>query len=61
MAEIAGEEAAQSAHAARLHGADLLTASCEELVVGLKLRLGPALKLYGAAHQLRELCVTTAT
>ncbi|XP_060810942.1 uncharacterized protein LOC106139127 isoform X1 [Amyelois transitella] len=54
VGRIAGAAAGRGARAARLAGAELLMASCEELVTGLRLRLGPAVKIYSAVRQLRE-------
>lgn len=45
VSRIAGEAAGAAAAAARLSGAELLMASCEELVHCLHLRLGPAVKV----------------
>lgn len=54
MARIAGAGAGAAAEGARLSGVELLMASCEELVDCVKLRLGPAIKVYSAVRQLRE-------
>ncbi|CAG5011168.1 unnamed protein product [Parnassius apollo] len=54
VGRVAGGGAGAAAAAARLSGAELLMASCEELVACLRLRLGPAVKVYAAVRQLRE-------
>ncbi|XP_034840024.1 uncharacterized protein l(3)mbt [Maniola hyperantus] len=54
LSRIAGAAAGAAAAAARVSGAELLMASCEELVHCLRLRLGPAVKVYAAVRQLRD-------
>ncbi|XP_045491814.1 uncharacterized protein LOC123691455 [Colias croceus] len=54
LSRIAGAAVGAAAAAARLSGAELLMASCEELVHCLRLRLGPAVKVYAAVRHLRE-------
>ncbi|XP_045514815.1 uncharacterized protein LOC123708246 isoform X2 [Pieris brassicae] len=54
VSRVAGTTAGAAAAAARLSGAELLMASCEELVHCLRLRLGPAVKVYAAVRHLRE-------
>ncbi|CAH2074757.1 unnamed protein product, partial [Iphiclides podalirius] len=54
VSRVAGAAAGAAAAAARLSGAELLMASCEELVACLRLRLGPAVKVYAAVRQLRD-------
>ncbi|XP_068629454.1 uncharacterized protein l(3)mbt [Battus philenor] len=54
VSRIAGDAAGSAAASARLSGAELLMASCEELVACLRLRLGPAVKVYAAVRQLRD-------
>ena len=46
MSRVAGAAVGAAAAAARLSGAELVMASCEELVQCLRLRLGPAVKVY---------------
>lgn len=54
MSRIAGETAGAAAAAARLSGAELVMASRDELVQCVRLRVGPAVKVYSAVRQLRE-------
>ncbi|KAJ8723018.1 hypothetical protein PYW07_004198 [Mythimna separata] len=54
VSRIAGEAAGAAALGARLGGAELLMASRDELVARLRLRLGPAVKVYSAVRQLRH-------
>ncbi|KPJ00201.1 hypothetical protein RR46_02988 [Papilio xuthus] len=54
VSRVAGRSAGAAAAGARLSGAELLMASCEELVACLRLRLGPAVKVYAAVRQLRD-------
>ncbi|XP_013140482.1 PREDICTED: uncharacterized protein LOC106104841 isoform X2 [Papilio polytes] len=54
VGRVAGRGAGAAAAGARLSGAELLMASCEELVACLRLRLGPAVKVYSAVRQLRD-------
>lgn len=54
LSRIAGAAAGAAAAAARVSGAELLMASCEELVHCLRLRLGPAVKVYAAVRHLRD-------
>ncbi|CAH2086945.1 unnamed protein product [Euphydryas editha] len=54
LARLAGAAAGAAAAAARLSGAELLMASCEELVHCLRLRLGPAVKVHAAVRHLRD-------
>ncbi|XP_053625444.1 uncharacterized protein l(3)mbt isoform X2 [Plodia interpunctella] len=54
LGRVAGAAAGAAALSARVSGAELLMASCEELVSCLRLRLGPAIKVYSAVRQLRE-------
>ncbi|CAK1552689.1 unnamed protein product [Leptosia nina] len=54
LSRVAGAAVGAAAAAARLSGAELLMASCEELVQCLRLRLGPAVKVYAAVRHLRE-------
>ncbi|XP_048479509.1 uncharacterized protein LOC105396511 [Plutella xylostella] len=51
---LAGGAAGAAAAAARLAGAELLMASCEELVECARMRLGPAVKVYAAIRALRR-------
>ncbi|KAL4706304.1 hypothetical protein ACJJTC_004913 [Scirpophaga incertulas] len=53
---VGGGEAGAAARAARVRGPDLLAASRDELVGCLRLRLGPAVKVYAAIRVLREAC-----
>ncbi|XP_037295497.1 uncharacterized protein LOC115450661 [Manduca sexta] len=52
---VGGATTGAAAAAARLSGRELLMASREELVACLRLRLGPAVKLYAAVRRLRHL------
>ncbi|XP_050665172.1 lethal(3)malignant brain tumor-like protein 3 isoform X2 [Leptidea sinapis] len=54
VSRVVDEAAGVAAVAARVGGAELLMASCEELAGGLRLRLGPAIKLYALVRYLRE-------
>lgn len=45
LSRVAGAAVGAAAAAARLSGAELVMASCEELVQCLRLRLGPAVKV----------------
>lgn len=54
MTRIAGEAAGAAVAAARMSGAELVMASRDELVQCVRLRLGPAVKIYSAIRQLRE-------
>ncbi|XP_063531465.1 LOW QUALITY PROTEIN: uncharacterized protein LOC134742344 [Cydia strobilella] len=54
VARVGGAAAGAAARAARLAGRELLMASQEELVACLHIRLGPAVKVYGAVRQLRR-------
>lgn len=56
MARVAGNTAGAATAAAQMGGAELVMASREELVACLKLRLGPAVKLYAVLLQLRQIC-----
>ncbi|XP_063359959.1 uncharacterized protein LOC134649174 [Cydia amplana] len=51
---VGGAAAGAAARQARLAGRELLMASREELVACLHIRLGPAVKVYGAVRQLRR-------
>lgn len=53
VSRIAGEGAATAVAAARLSGAELVMASRDELVHCVRLRLGPAVKVYSAVRHLR--------
>ncbi|XP_023947673.2 uncharacterized protein LOC112052724 isoform X2 [Bicyclus anynana] len=54
LCRVAGAGAGAAAASARVSGAELLMASCEELVHCLRLRLGPAVKVYAAVRHLRD-------
>ncbi|XP_047528289.1 uncharacterized protein LOC125064970 [Vanessa atalanta] len=54
LSRIAGATVGAAAAAARLSGAELVMASCEELVQCLRLRLGPAVKVYATVRHLRD-------
>ncbi|KAF9795686.1 hypothetical protein SFRURICE_003879 [Spodoptera frugiperda] len=54
VTRIAGEAAGAAVAAARMSGAELVMASRDELVQCVRLRLGPAVKIYSAIRQLRE-------
>ncbi|XP_061383547.1 uncharacterized protein LOC116767345 isoform X2 [Danaus plexippus] len=54
LSRLAGVAAGAASSAARLSGTSLLMASCEELVTCLRLRLGPAVKVYAAVRHLRD-------
>ncbi|KAM3961851.1 lethal (3) malignant brain tumor [Aphomia sociella] len=54
VSRIGGESAGSLAAKARLGGAELVMASCDELAAALRLRLGPAVKLHAAVRQLRD-------
>ncbi|XP_028033689.1 uncharacterized protein LOC114245644 isoform X1 [Bombyx mandarina] len=56
VARVAGNTAGAATAAAQMGGAELVMASREELVACLKLRLGPAVKLYAVLLQLRQIC-----
>ncbi|XP_028158291.1 uncharacterized protein LOC114351322 [Ostrinia furnacalis] len=56
LARVGGASAGAAAAAARLRGAELVMASRAELVSCLRLRLGPAVKVYAAVCLLRETC-----
>ncbi|XP_075992966.1 lethal (3) malignant brain tumor isoform X2 [Anticarsia gemmatalis] len=53
VTRIAGADAAAAVAAARLSGAELVMASRDELVHCVRLRLGPAVKVYSAVRHLR--------
>ncbi|XP_026742466.1 uncharacterized protein LOC113504407 isoform X2 [Trichoplusia ni] len=54
VSRLAGSAAGAAAAAARLGGAELLMASRDELVQCVRLRLGPAVKVYSAIRHLRD-------
>ncbi|XP_041977568.1 lethal(3)malignant brain tumor-like protein 3 isoform X2 [Aricia agestis] len=54
VGRLGGAGAGAAAAAARLSGAELLMASCDELVACLRLRLGPAVKVHALVRHLRR-------